>query len=140
MYLIGTNGVVQSTNNVILHDTEEFGVAWHIGNDDQLGDNGTRVFSGSISSVGVYLSALTSNQIVTLADIGLGITPPPSPVTLHIAPSTSTPGSVTITWTGAGILLQSATVNGPWTTNTTATSPYTVPPTGSQQYFRLISQ
>jgi hypothetical protein len=139
LYLIGTNGVVKSTNNVIPHDTEEFGVAWHIGNDFDSGvDDGTRVFPGDISSVSVYLAALSGNQIVTLADIGLGITPPPPAVTVDIAKSQSVPGSLTLTWS-QGTLVQTTNLAGPWTTNA-ATSPYVIAPTNSHMYFKVLVQ
>jgi hypothetical protein len=132
LYLIGPNGVVQSTNNVIPHDSEEFAVAWHIGAD---GTDGTRTFNGSISSVAVFLSALTENQIETLADAGLGLTPPPPSVTVDIAKS-STPGSLTISWS-SGTLLQSTNLLGPWTTNSAASSPFPVSATGTQMYFKV---
>jgi hypothetical protein len=136
IYLVGTNGVVQSTNNVIPHDSEEFAVAWHIGNDAADGGNGGRTFNGSISGVAVFLSALSANQIQTLADVGLGITPPPPTVVVDIA-KTSTPGSLTISWS-SGTLLQATNLLGPWTTNTSATSPYPVSATNSQTYFKIL--
>lgn len=137
LYLIGADGVVQSTNNAVTNDTEEFGVAWHIGNDYSSGLNdGSRVFPGSISSVSVYASALSSNQIVTLADVGLGITPPPPAVTLNIAHSLGVPGSLTLTWS-QGTLLQSTNVLGPWVPNSAATSPYTVTPSGPEMFYRV---
>jgi len=136
LYLVGSNGVVQSTNNVVTNDSEEFGVAWHIADDADNGNVGTRTFPGSISSVAVYLSALSRNQIVTLADIGFGITPPPPQVTVDIARSSVTPGSLTLTWS-QGTLLQATNLAGPWTTNTTAGSPYTVAPTNAQMFFKI---
>jgi hypothetical protein len=135
LYLIGTNGVVQSASDAIAQDSEEFGVAWHIGAD---GNNNDRNFPGSISSVAVFLSALSSNQVVTLADIGLGITPPPPEVTVDIAPSQTTPGSLTLSWS-QGTLLQTTNLAGPWTTNSTG-SPYTVAPTNAQMFFKVKVQ
>jgi hypothetical protein len=133
LYLVGTNGVVQSAVNAIPHDSEEFAVAWHIGN-DAVGDPG-RTFPGRISSVGVFLSALTSAQIETLADIGFGIMPP---VVVDIAPNPSVPGTLSLSWS-QGTLLQAPSVTGPWTTNT-ATSPYTVDPTNAQLFFKIKVQ
>jgi hypothetical protein len=138
VYLIGTNGVVQSTNNVIPHDSEEFAVAWHIGEDYSSGANdGSRVFPGRISGVAVFLSALSAYQIQTLADAGLGITPPPPPVTVDIA-TNSTPGSLTISWS-SGTLLEATNLGGPWTTNTSATSPYPVSATNSHMFFKILA-
>jgi len=137
IYLVGPGGIVQSTNNAVTNDTEEFGVAWHIGNDFSSGvDDGSRVFPGNIASVSVYTSALSSNQLVTLADVGLGITPPPPAVTLGIARSLSAPGSLTLTWS-QGTLLQATNVLGPWVTNSTATSPFTVTPSGPETFYRV---
>jgi hypothetical protein len=39
---------------------------------------------------------------------------------------------------GTGTLLQTTNLTGPWTTNTTATSPYTVFPTNGQTFYRLL--
>lgn len=47
-------------------------------------------------------------------------------------------GNLTLSWP-VGMLLQAPTPNGPWHTNN-APSPYTVPMTGPQQFFRVIVQ
>jgi hypothetical protein len=52
---------------------------------------------------------------------------------------TSSAGSVTVSWPGSGKLQScGALVGGTWTNVPSATSPYTVPATGSQRYFRLV--
>jgi hypothetical protein len=135
LYLVGQDGILQSAVNAIPQDAEEFGVAWHIG-DDAASTTGGRTFPGSISSVAVYLSALSTYQITTLADVGLGITPPPPPVTVDIAPTTGTPGSLTLTWS-SGTLLQATNLTGPWTTNSTP-SPAKIQATNSQMYFKVL--
>jgi hypothetical protein len=132
IYMFNTNGV-QYTNNPIPHDTEEFGVAWHIGDDPGYAA-GARTFPGLISGVGVYLQALTSNQLVSLYDVGMGITPPPPSVTLDIAKAAA--GNVTLTWS-AGNLVEATNLSGPWITNTTAVSPYTVTVTNDQTFFEV---
>ena len=48
-------------------------------------------------------------------------------------------GNVQVTWP-KGQLLESATVNGPWTTNSLAVSPYTVPPTNHSKFYRVQVQ
>jgi hypothetical protein len=48
----------------------------------------------------------------------------------------SGPGTLALTWS-QGALLQATNLAGPWTTNTAA-SPYTVAPTNSQMYFKLL--
>jgi hypothetical protein len=130
LYLINSNGI-QSAVNQIPQDTEEFGVAWHLG-DDATGATGTRTFPGVISSVSVYLSALSSTQVAALYNAGLGILPP---VTLNIAQASG--HNVTLTWS-AGTLLQASNLAGPWTTNTAA-SPYTVAETNSQMFFKVVA-
>ena len=131
LYLINSNGT-QTAVNAITQDNEEFGVAWHIG-DDAVGSNGGRTFPGSIADVSVFLTALSSNQITALYDAGLKITPPAP--TLSVARSTS--GNLTLTWS-QGTLLQSTNVLGPWSTST-ATSPLTVSPTGPQMFYRAVN-
>ncbi|HEY3915376.1 MAG TPA: hypothetical protein VGN61_12885, partial [Verrucomicrobiae bacterium] len=121
---------VQMTNNPIAHDTEEFGVAWHVG-DDATGTGGSRTFPGSIDSVSVYLSALSTDDLLTLYDVGVGAQPP---VQLDIAPST--PGSLTLSWS-SGALLQATNLSGPWTTNS-ASSPYKISPTNAHMFFKVI--
>jgi hypothetical protein len=49
----------------------------------------------------------------------------------------STNGLFTLTWVGGG-LLEATNISGPWVTNT-ATSPYTVTPTGAQRFFRIVN-
>jgi uncharacterized protein YjdB len=46
--------------------------------------------------------------------------------------------SLTLNWPAGTLLLQAPTLLGPWTTNNTAVSPYTVPVTVGNQFFRLL--
>jgi hypothetical protein len=56
-----------------------------------------------------------------------------TPITLSIA---RTAGNVTVTWTGGA--LQSATnVHGTYSDVSGASSPYTIPASGTQQFFRV---
>jgi hypothetical protein len=135
LYLVGTNGVVKSATDAIAQDSEKFAVAWHI-RDDAYSDDGGRTFPGSISSVSVFLSALSPSQIQPLADAGLGITPPSSSVTLTIAPSTTVPGSLSVSWP-QGTLMEATNLLGPWTT-TTASSPYLVLGTNAEMFFKVL--
>jgi hypothetical protein len=64
-------------------------------------------------------------------DLSAVVTPP----TLSLTPSGG--GNLTLTWSAGSTLLQATNILGPWTTNTTATSPYTVSPTNPQSYFRV---
>jgi hypothetical protein len=109
------------TNNVV------------IGARDRSNDGtGTAIegyFTGLIKDVRIYNYALNQAQ-VRMAMAGQKVVPT---VTLQIQHSN---GNVTLTWS-EGKLLQAPTVKGPWTTNSTAVSPYTVPATNSQNYFRV---
>ncbi|HEY3861256.1 MAG TPA: LamG-like jellyroll fold domain-containing protein [Verrucomicrobiae bacterium] len=44
--------------------------------------------------------------------------------------------SITLTW-ASGSLLQAPSLLGPWTTNTTAVSPYTVPATNTSEFYKV---
>jgi hypothetical protein len=52
---------------------------------------------------------------------------------------TVTGGNLTLTWSH-GTLLQGPTPNGPWHTNSAASSPYTVPVNSPQQFYRVVVQ
>jgi hypothetical protein len=132
VYMFNAEGI-QYTNNPIAHDTERFGVAWQIGDDPGYA-TGTRAYPGMLSGVGVFLSALSSNQLLSLYDVGVGKASTPPTVTLYIAKAGS--GGLTLTWS-AGTLVEATNLTGPWTTNTSATSPYPVVPTGSQMFFEV---
>jgi hypothetical protein len=132
IYLINSSGT-QTAANVLAHDAEIFGSAWHIGNDAQDGGNAGRTFPGSIADVSVYLSALSGSQLTALYNAGVGVVPP---VTLYIAPTGT--GSVTLTWS-QGSLLQATNVAGPWTP-TSAASPYTVGTTNANTFFKVLVQ
>jgi hypothetical protein len=43
---------------------------------------------------------------------------------------------MTMTWS-QGWLLEASLITGPWTTNSTATSPFTIQPTEPQKYYRI---
>jgi hypothetical protein len=59
-----------------------------------------------------------------------------APVILSLARNGA---NLQLTWPGGGTLLQATNVTGPWITNASATSPYTVTATNSQQFFRIYS-
>ena len=131
LYLINSNGL-QSAVNAIPHDSEQFANTWYVGHDANGGaGSGTRTFPGTISSVSVYLSALSEGQLSTLYAAGVQSVPS---VTLYVAPAGG--ANLTLTWS-FGILLQATNLAGPWTTNT-ATSPYTLTETGSQMFFKVL--
>jgi len=84
----------------------------------------------SIAHAAVFTQVFTPAQVQGLYNGTFVV----GPQTLHIAPSGS---SVVLTWQ-TGTLLESTNVLGPWTTNSTATSPYTLPAADKEQFFRLL--
>jgi hypothetical protein len=82
----------------------------------------------------VFNQALTQDQLQTLYNAALGVLPP---VSLQV---TSSGNQVQLSWGTLGLLEQATNVTGPWTTNTLATSPYTVTvgPTNPRQFYRVL--
>jgi hypothetical protein len=101
---------------------------------DQFG--GDPIFQGSINELRIYNGPLTPTDVVNdyLAGPTTATSPgSPNKVTAGISISG---GNVTITWP-VGTLLQAPTVLGPWTTNSAAVSPYTVPADGGTEFYRI---
>jgi hypothetical protein len=123
-------GPLQTATNVLAHTSDVFGNNWQIGNDnnDNL-NSGSRGFLGSIDEVAVFTKSLTFAQMQQLYSVGLN----GAPVTLNIQPSG---GNVVLTWS-TGTLQSASDVNGPYADVSSATSPYTVSATGTQQFFRV---
>jgi hypothetical protein len=87
-----------------------------------------RLFAGSIADVMVFDRALSG------AEIG-GLITGQSDININVSGN-----KIVLTWP-TGVLLQAPTITGPWTTNTTAVSPFTNTITGSSEFYRvLISQ
>lgn len=84
-----------------------------------------RTFYGDLDEVAVYGYALSPEQVAQHYAVAT------SP-TLGIARAGN---KVVITWS-QGLLLQANAVTGPWTTNTTAVSPWTNAPVVGAQFFR----
>ena len=59
----------------------------------------------------------------------------PAPPTIKSI--TSSQAGVTITWDGGAVLQGSDKVNGPYTDNATARSPFTTAPAGTARFYRL---
>lgn len=93
-------------------------------------DYGTeRLLNAEIANAAVFPQALSAAQIYDLETGAYA-----EPVTLTIAHSGT---EVTLSWP-AGTLLEAPTLLGPWTTNSVAVPPYTVPITGSNQFFKVL--
>lgn len=93
-------------------------------------DYGTaRLSNARIAHAAIYPQALTAAQVQDLyAGAYAG------PVTLSVTRSGS---NIVLTWP-AGTLLQAPALSGPWTTNSAAVSPYTVPVTAGNQFFKVL--
>ena len=88
-----------------------------------------RLLNAKIAHAAVFDRALTAVQI---QDLHTGVYA--APVNLTVTRSGS---SVMLNWP-EGVLLQAPSVLGPWTTNSAAVSPYTVPDKSGNQFFRVL--
>jgi hypothetical protein len=120
------DGVLAANNTVSVPAGDSLDV-W-IGGSPDYGTQ--RLLSGSVAHAAIFTKSLSASQIMALYNAG-SIAPT---VTLNLAPVGS--GSLTLTWS-QGTLLESTNLAGPWTTNTAA-SPYTLAPTQSQMYFKVL--
>lgn len=130
LYIINNSLGVQSSVDTRNHDPALFNATEYIGTyplEAPLGDNN---FSGYIDEVAIFNSTLSSNQVYSLYESALGQDVVPPALTITPAGANSQ-----VRWT-SGVLLQATNILGPWTTNTAATSPYTINPASPQQFFR----
>ena len=96
-----------------------------IGARDSGGTNGYASFyTGVIYDTRIYNVALTQSQQANLA--GAPALPAQRVTASVTLPSGGNPGQMVLTWLNGGKLLQTTNVAGPWTTNLSATPPYTV--------------
>jgi hypothetical protein len=93
----------------------------------------TRIENSVRSPAWVYASWATvaNNAFATYGSIV------PGAMNLHSQVDGS--GQIVLTWT-TGQLQSASNINGPYTDVSGATSPYTVPPSNAQQYFRIRAQ
>src|ERR1039457_3671828 len=120
---------VDSSNNVYVAD---------FGNNrvDKFDSNGNYLTQWGIQSTGIAVDS-TWNFIYVIDDNG--ISPIQVFVNLPMLNPASADGQLILNWVNSTFSLQSApALTGPWTTLTNATSPYTVPITAPQQFFRLF--
>lgn len=100
-----------------------------IGSDPRYLD-GSRNFSGAIDEVAVWNRALSQGDLQTLYNAAAGIV---TSASIALVPVGS---NLQLTWSG-GDLLESSSLAGPWTTNLSAVSPYTVAPTNAHRFYRV---
>lgn len=117
-----THGIVGNTTDDLL-----------LGGDPdytQVGAN-EQYLAGAIAEAAFFTNALTSIQVQSLYQAG--ITPPP-PISLTIQNPGN--GQLQLNW-NYGTLQTATNVTGPYSDMTGTTSPYTLTPTNSQQYYRV---
>lgn len=123
-------------NGVLLGSTPDTtGVAAALATDWAIGSRGDgigRLFAGAIDEVALYPQALSAAQIKAHYDAATSAATTPVPLTIVRNGS-----SVVISWTGSAVLQSAATVNGSYTDVAGATSPATLPASGTAQYYRL---
>jgi hypothetical protein len=82
-----------------------------------------------------WLQQMGSGVATGSGSLTVGGTVPPPPI-IDISFSS---GNLTLTWS-QGFLLEADNVTGPWQTNTTARSPFTVTPVGPRKFYKLQVQ
>jgi hypothetical protein len=122
----GDNGLFPFTNQVMAFNSPET-----VGNNpNQAG--GAYGFNGMVSDLAVFNYLLSQDQLQTFYNAALGVLPPAN---LQI---TLSGHDVQLSWGALGLLEEATDVRGPWTTNTLATSPYTVGATNSSKFYRVL--
>jgi hypothetical protein len=119
--------------------------AWSAGQPLEIGyisDPTWRSYNGLLDDVRYYNAILSSSQISSIFSSGNvnnagASAEDPSALQMQFN-FTAAPGAgVVLTWVDSTAVLQSApTLTGPWADVVGATSPYTIVPVASQQYFR----
>jgi hypothetical protein len=83
-----------------------------------------RLLAATIADAAIFTEALSAAEVAALYSA--------QPI-IGVERSGS---SLVLTWS-SGSLLQAPTLNGPWTTNTTAVPPYTVTVSGGNQFYKI---
>jgi hypothetical protein len=124
----GTNGAIYVDGVLAASASGSFVASLRSANVTYIGRNqrdNDQPFTGDLDEVALFSRALMSAEVA-------GIAPEVTPPTLGVSHNGA---DVVVTWS-AGSLLEATSVNGPWTINSTAVSPYTVPATNSALFFR----
>jgi hypothetical protein len=130
-YMFNANGMVAATNNYA-NVVEAINTPGFIG-----GDLHDANFIGDIDDVATFKQCLTQTQLTNLWTAAVTGTVTPPAATLSITPSGA---NVIISWNPpVGTLLQASSLNGPWTTNSAASSPYTNTPLGTTMFYRVLA-
>ena len=119
------DGVLAANNTVTITPGGDNLDVW-IGGSPDYGTS--RLLNAKIAHAAIFNQALTASQIQDLYTGTYAV-----PVNLTVTHSGS---NVVLDWP-AGLLLQASAFSGPWTTNSSAVSPYTVPIISGNQFFRV---
>jgi hypothetical protein len=92
-------------------------------------DYNNRFLPAAVADAAIFNQALTPAQIQGVYN-GIPVQGPQTIIITHSG------ANVVLNWQ-SGTLLQSTNLLGPWTTNSAATSGYTIPATNRVQFFRL---
>jgi hypothetical protein len=129
LYVYNTSGLA-SVTNAIPHMVEPWDGPIAVGGDPV--NSVARTFDGSIDEVAIFNRALSPTEISNLYN-GVGNV---ANVSVSIQ---KMGGNVVLTWP-QGMLQEATNITGPWTTNNSATSPYTNAPTAPRKFYRVQVQ
>ncbi|MGH7939777.1 MAG: LamG-like jellyroll fold domain-containing protein, partial [Limisphaerales bacterium] len=120
------DGSLVANNTITVTPADDSLDVW-IGGSPDYGT--TRLLNAKVANAAIYPQALTATQV---QDLDSGIYAGP----LYLK-ATRSGSNILLTWPG-GALMEAPSPSGPWTTNTAAVSPYTVPATNTDQFFRVL--
>lgn len=128
LYLNDGSGL-RYTNNVATHPVVPFSSVTYVGWDDNDAPTvtNTRRFAGSIDEPMIFSRSLSADEVNALYHAGIG------PIQLQ---ASHTGGNITLSWP-LGVLQQASQISGPYVDVPSATSPYVVPASGAQSYYRV---
>jgi hypothetical protein len=130
-YLFDTDGMTAATNDYA-SVVQAINTPGFIG-----GDLHDANFIGDIDEVATFNQSLTQTQLTNLWTAAVtGVVTIPRTLSILTAG-----GNVIVGWyPSGGILLQAPSLNGPWTTNNAASTPYTNTPAGAAMFYRVLAQ
>jgi hypothetical protein len=122
------DGVAAANNTVLATPTGNNGLdAWIAGAPDYPT---ARFLPGYVADAAIFSQALTASQVADLFN-GVAVQAP------QLITISRSGANVVLIWQ-TGTLLQATNVLGPWTTNSTAVSGYTVPATNAAEFYKLL--
>jgi len=126
------DGAVQGFNTISVPPAGDNLDVWIGGSPDYGTGTGKRLVAATLANVAVFNQGLTAAQVT-------GIYNGTFVAGVQTISATQSGHNLVLTWQ-SGTLLQAPSLTGPWTTNSAAQSPYSVPETGTNQFFKLLVQ